>query len=277
MSRTICIKQHDITDCGAAYAAHFGTVVHFFFCTVGLIGLMLQHQAMAQQSNHANTLVRESTGKPTCLLVLLPGFGSAPESVFDDTELETVAARHSVVTIVPAIESNIYLDDAAYKKIDSTIKIALERYSIDRRKIVIGGFSSGGSMALLFTERAYKNKAAIQPRAVFAIDPPVDLAHLWKTYRKAIQQNLQSPLTQEALILTKYLEDLMGGRPAEKPKQYAQYSAFASQQPDGGNLQFLRNVPVRIYCEPDTAWYKANRGGDYQDLNACCSITAIWQ
>lgn len=250
--------------------------MHFQLCLICLLLLLPQYpRTIVPQANQANYIVKEPTGKAQCLLILLPGLGNSAESVFDDTEMETLAAQNGIVTIVPNVKTNIYLDDVSYENIANIAKTALQRYSIDRKHIIIGGFSAGGSIALLFTERANRQKAEIQPQAVFAIDPPVNLAHLWTTYKKSIQQNPSSLYTQEAITITQYLQELTGGTPAEKPEQYAQYSVFTPQKRDGGNIQFLKNVPIHIYCEPDTAWYKVNRGYEYQDLNAYCSIAMI--
>lgn len=253
--------------------------IQFLTKSILIIALVfVQRHAVAQQASQQpqlNYLVKEPIGKPKALLILLPGLGNPPESVFDDTDLETSGAQYGLVTIVPKVQTNIILDDVTFQTIMSAAKDALQRYAISNKHIVIGGFSAGGSTALLVAERANKENAAIKPRGVVAIDPPVDLAHLWTTYTKSLQRNPSSPSAQEASTLTKYMQDLTGGTPTERKNEYAQYSAYTSSLANGGNAQYLTKTPVRIYCEPDTAWYKINRGYDYQDLNASCSIPMV--
>ena len=235
-----------------------------------------EYQAISQQSvSSSNYLAKDPIGKPQALLILIPGLGSSPESVFDDTELETAAAQYGVVTIVPKIQANIILDDATHQTIMNITKDALQRYRVSNDRVIIGGFSAGGSMALLVAERAIKEKSVIRPKGVIAIDPPVDLAHLWATYTKSLQRNPSLPSAQEATTLTKYMQDLTGGTPMERKDEYTRYSAYTSSLANGGNAQYLTKTPIRIYCEPDTAWYKTNRGYDYQDLNASCSIPMV--
>ncbi len=224
-----------------------------------------------------NYFIKESVGQPKALLILLPGLGNAPESVFDETELETVGSQNGIITIVPKVQSNIILDDDTYQKIVLSARQALQKYSLSSKNLIVGGFSAGGAMALLVAERANKENAEIKPQAVVAIDPPVDLSHLWTTYTKSLQRSPSSPSAQEAVALTKYMQDITGGTPSEQKDKYSYYSSYTASMTNGGNAQYLVKTFVRIYCEPDTVWYKINRGYDYQDLNASCSIAMIKQ
>jgi hypothetical protein len=61
----------------------------------------------------------------------------------------------------------------------------------------------------------------------------------------------------------------LGGSPAQFPARYRAASAFTRSDPAGGNAQWLRSVPVRLYSEPDLAFWQATCPA-YQpeDLNA---------
>jgi hypothetical protein len=37
---------------------------------------------------------------------------------------------------------------------------------------------------------------------------------------------------------------------------------------DGGNAKFLKETPIRVYCDVDPIWWMNNRGVDMYDMNA---------
>jgi hypothetical protein len=43
---------------------------------------------------------------------------------------------------------------------------------------------------------------------------------------------------------------------------------YSRNQLEGGNARYLKNVPVRIYSDPDIDWQMKNRHVDYYDMNA---------
>ncbi|MDJ1503680.1 hypothetical protein [Xanthocytophaga agilis] len=45
-------------------------------------------------------------------------------------------------------------------------------------------------------------------------------------------------------------------------------SSCYPKAPDGGNIHYLKAIPVRLYCDPDINWIIENRSGNYRYRNA---------
>ena len=116
------------------------------------------------------------------LLVLLPGTRGSAEWPLKTTRIPYIAADSGLVTIMIDYEIWLYwLRGDVLELLNTSINDVLERHKIASDKCVIGGFSSGGTMALNYTALAVKDrtKTAILPKGVFGLDPPVDLTELY--------------------------------------------------------------------------------------------------
>ena len=215
------------------------------------------------------------------VIALLPSTGETTESVLDNNkDLIEICQGQNVMAIVLSINSDQGLDDdrLALKFINTVLSDAVTKYKAHADNIVIGGLSNGGMLSLRYTEmsRDGSKRTSIIPKAVYAADPPVDLADLYNTSVRMLKenegrQNLDGGRIaglSEAKILVETLEAKTGGAPAQHPDAYNKRSMFARLSSDGGNAKFLLKVPVRIYCDPDINWQIKQRDRNYYDMNA---------
>ena len=207
--------------------------------------------------------------KPLGLLVLLPGLGELPFQVFAQSALAMKAARAGIVTIVPSLNSRVYLDSPSRIFLDEVIRAALTTHNIAGNKVVMGGFSAGGHLALAYTQVLYKDslRTGVRPRAVFGIDPAVDLTNLWERAKRMTSENRNEAIEQEGERILRSLKRAFGGSPQQYPQKYTSHSPFTASSPGAGNAQYLVSVPVRIYCEPDLDFWR-QFSLEYKDLNA---------
>jgi hypothetical protein len=77
-------------------------------------------------------------------------------------------------------------------------------------------------------------------------------------------------IKKEGAFVKKYLLDALKGTPQEHPENYTKQSAYSAAAPDGGNARFLKNIPVRLYSEPDLDFVRNKYCDQLQleDLNA---------
>ncbi len=68
-----------------------------------------------------------------------------------------------------------------------------------------------------------------------------------------------------------------GGPPDKKADTYIFYSMYSRNQKEGGNTKYLKNVPIRIYSDPDIDWHLEKRHTDYYDMNALDQTAMINQ
>jgi len=62
----------------------------------------------------------------------------------------------------------------------------------------------------------------------------------------------------------------LNGTPLENPGAYLKFSAFSAEATDGGNAKYLKNIPIRLYSEPDLDYVRKTFCEQLQpqDINA---------
>jgi len=134
-------------------------------------------------------------------------------------------------------------------------------------KVYIGGFSSGGNVALLVGNLLTASAAYdIVPKGIFIVDSPLDLAELYNSSNKSIQQNPSEP-SQEDVWLVEALGNQFG-TPDKDIAPYEKVSVYTLQTENIENISALKQTKIRLYTEPDTVWWKENRMADYDQMNA---------
>ncbi len=112
------------------------------------------------------------------------------------------------------------------------------------------------------------------PKSVVVVDPPVDLYNLWFIMERLSNRNCVPSAKAEADYYMDYCRKFLGGTPDEVPDKYREASPFSRDLENGGNTIFLKDIPIRVYCEPDMDWW-LNRCEDLSDLNATDLSTMI--
>ena len=204
---------------------------------------------------------------PTGALVLLPSFYEQPEQVLgNNSALIKLALENNLLVIVPTINTNLCLKKPSLDFLNNVFSDAVSRYKCPEKNFIIGGFSLGGMNALRYTELAYEDQrtTVVRPKAVFGVDPPTDLVLL---YNKQLKQLAKDSTHSEAQLVLDGLHEDIGPLEANYDR-FVELSAYSYAESKGGNLQYLMDVPVRIYCDPDIDWWMENRNFSYYDINA---------
>lgn len=208
--------------------------------------------------------------KPVGCLVILPSNGELVESVIKQIELHELAVQENLLVIFPSINWISPKFTGAHELLDTIFKQVMEQYEIPEDKFILGGLSAGGMISLTYAEKANRDEEAtlITPKAVFALDPPLDFAHLYQQAERDVERNYSEAAANEANWLMDIYNTEFGGTPEKVPEAYIKYSIYSHNQKDGGNAKYLLNTPVRIYTEPAIEWQLKNKQRDLYDLNA---------
>lgn len=203
------------------------------------------------------------------VLVLLSGFFRDAKEVFQRTTLPKEASAHHIVTLVPSINSRIHADTACFHFINTMIRDYSERTGLEVRHIIIGGISAGGIVSLTYTiwMNQHPQEHLPAPKATFTVDSPVDLANFWQVEKRLVERNCSEAAVAEANYVLQYLTKYLGGAPETVPEAYQKASVFSRGDGKGGQAVYLREMPVRAYCEPDIH-YHLKKCEDYLDMNA---------
>jgi pimeloyl-ACP methyl ester carboxylesterase len=211
------------------------------------------------------------------VLVLLPGFGERPEDVLAETKLHNTAFANRILTLVVPFGSKIYADAPTITGINRALEDSIKRFRLNRNKMVIGGFSAGGTIALRYAERCIEKPLLfpVQPRAVFAIDSPVDIINLWDYFDREKVKNFSQAGVNEANFIQPIMEKELGGTPKTNLPTYVEHSPFYTANSSVGNEKYLKGIPVRVYHDMDVVWQLKNRRRSLFDNNALCSSELI--
>ncbi len=211
------------------------------------------------------------------LVAYLPHFGGTLE----DWETSTVPGRLAASGIaslvgLPIPEGTGYLTEPDLQALHVMLQDAVERSRCPVDSLILGGFSAGGVGAVRYAEVAVSGDlaGAIRPRAIFAVDPPLDISRWYRGMQIVIRRNWPSPNLPESTYVSGVLRETFGGAPDEVPAAYERASAVSSHLPLGGNLQYLKYTPIRLYTEPAVDFW-LDHVTDLYSLNALDVVFAV--
>jgi len=214
------------------------------------------------------------------LLVVLGGF-SYPQQTLEETNLPTKACAAGYTVLLPFLyrADTVDRNNIFETRLELLIPEIIKKYNIPKNKFIIGGQSWAGHQAMLYAEKAYNPnyKSIIKPNAVFGVDPPLDLKRLYNGYVRAMTIDTTKRRNSEASMITTLFKNQFGGTPLQKPKAYEMASSFYRDAKDGGNIKFLKSLPVRLYADPDISWHINERNSPVEWTNLADVTASIVQ
>jgi hypothetical protein len=202
-------------------------------------------------------------------LVILSSFYGL-DGIISETKLHNIgyAYGNDMLTIFASMKEKLYADTTAVERINTILKDAAIKFSADTSKFAIAGFDYAGIIALRYTEFTYQYPAKflIHPKAVFAIDSPVDIFGLWHLCEREIKKNYSPENVGDA----KYIMNTMTkekGTIYNNRETYSKLSPFEREGQTTGNEQYLKNVAVRLYYDTDIDWELKNKRNSFYDTN----------
>lgn len=200
-------------------------------------------------------------------LVLFGGFPQRAEDIKREFEFMDLAKKHRLAVLYMNYNRKLWLTETEKKSLSERLITIFELHDLPTGKVHIGGFSSGGNVALLLSNYLIENSLPVQPNGVFAVDSPVDLLELYRLSERNLERQFSEASMKEAAFLVRFFDHYFG--PPESDKvPYETHSPFTAETDNINNLASLGGVKIRFYSEPDTTWWKANRNNEPTDLNA---------
>lgn len=198
-------------------------------------------------------------------LVLITCFNS-PENLLPETRLHNVAWANDLLTVYVSMGNKLYADAAAVDRINKVAQHISTSFSADTSRFVLAGYDFAGNIALRYTELANEQPAlySLHPKAVFAVDTPVDLFGLWQWCERQVRRNSRAA-GDGNYILEFMTKDI--GKATEKPDAWRKLTPFYKDGATTGNEQYLVKTPVRLYYDTDIEWQLADRRNSLYDTN----------
>jgi len=197
--------------------------------------------------------------------------------------LDTTKNIDEFAIIKPALEKNIAVlfvstgkvieflfKDKDIAIIDELIGNVLDKYKLSDKPKFLAGMSLGGTMALRYGEYCFLNKSefGFQPDAIAICDAPLDMVRMWHEQKQAIKNNFHPNAVGEAQWVLHYLKKNLGGSPYESMEKYINYSPFVYSDENRSKIKLFKDIPIRMYHEPDMKWWVENRGKDFNTINS---------
>lgn len=201
------------------------------------------------------------------VLILFPCFPCDIENTKTEANFLKNIEKDSVTTLLLNFNQKLYLTDNDKIEYAKAINSILDKNKIKKENIFIGGFSSGGNISIILSNFLLKTNDIIQPKGVFAVDSPVDLEELYNGAKRDIQKNISEDAVNEGIFLIEMLEKEIG-KPNENKEKYEEFSPYTISSNSITNIEYLKNIKIRLYCEPDLEWQEKNRNRKYEELNA---------
>lgn len=210
------------------------------------------------------------------VLILMSGWHGKIDEIPLKTKLPSEVYKKGIPTLIPSINTRIHSDTAYYDFINEMIIDYSKKHGVKIENIIVGGLSAGGIMSLNYTIYMVRNpqESVPTPTSVAVVDPPVDLSNLWFIMQRISERNCVASAKSEADFYMDYCRKYLGGTPDEVPDRYREASPFSRDMENGGNTKYLKNIPLKVYCEPDMDWW-LDRCEDLSDMNATDLSTMI--
>ncbi len=188
-------------------------------------------------------------GKAKGLIVFIPGFTETSESFLDDVTIHEIGYKYGLTTLVMPFGSKLFADKEAIQMLNEALTKVMSDHDIPKNKVVFGGLSVGGSIALRYAEfcKNYAQDYPANPQGIFLIDSPVDLSMMYQTYSNQLNSSEANSSMNHALQYKNLLERDLKGSPDINPQNYRDYSPFTLNDADGGNIKVLKNTAIRSY------------------------------
>ena len=214
------------------------------------------------------------------MLILLPAFGESPMLAERETNIPTIAAINGILTVILSNNegsASFQIDGNAQTYLDSMIPILLLRYGIPDDAYYLGGFSLGGSGVVKYVQHCNTYDIKLKPKAVFAIDPPLDFLRLYKVYDNWMNDTAKFYNTNKPLykMMLDKMRTFFQGDLSTAYENYVHLSPYCYDDKNKFGVRLFENTPITIYCEPDFKWAMLEKRWNAYDLNITDNVSFI--
>lgn len=206
-------------------------------------------------------------GKVSAVLILFGGYPQNATDIQREFNIKDTANQKGVAVVYMNYSRKLWLTDAEKSDLADLLQELISTNNLPKDHITIGGFSSGGNVAMLISNYLIDNNSGIKLNGVFVVDSPIDLVELYNIARKNIERNLVESSMQESQWLIQYLESQFN-KPDQNIPAYEEHSVATLSKNNFDNIKELKSTKIRFYTEPDTAWWKNYNGSEYEQMNA---------
>jgi hypothetical protein len=210
-------------------------------------------------------------GQINSFIFLLDGFGNAdPKDVLIQTGIPKYAATKGILSIIPVLKTGgLYFgsDTASQQSLKEMIDLVVKKYQLKGKDFYIGGFSIGGTCVVKYAELAIQKNYPIKPKAVFAVDPPLDWERDYNAAKRVVRLSAPDKVNGEVPYIIDRIKKEMSGTPETALENFYNNSPYSYSDTTQRAIKALIKTPIMIISEPDIQWWLSQRGYDYSYIN----------
>ncbi|CAN5805035.1 hypothetical protein BH10BAC3_BH10BAC3_30570 [soil metagenome] len=209
-------------------------------------------------------------GQVNSFMFLLDGFGNSPQDVLVQTGIPKYASQQGILTIIPLLKTgSLYFgsDTASQQSLKEIINLVVTKYQLKGKDFYICVFSIGGTCAVKYSELAIQKNYLIKPKAVFAVDPPLDWERFYKAAKRVVRLSNPAQVNGEVTYMIDRIKKEMNGTPENGIENFFNNSPYSFSDSTQTAIKNLIKTPIRIISEPDLEWWLTQRGYDLSYIN----------
>jgi hypothetical protein len=201
------------------------------------------------------------------ILILFPCFPCDIENTKTEAKFLKNIEKEGITTLLLNINQKLFLNESEKIEYAELMNTILKKNKVENENIFIGGFSSGGNISLVLSNYLLKTKNEVEPKGVFMVDSPLDLEELYKGAKNDLKRNVDAEAVEEGKFLIELFENEIG-KPNENIEKYKTISPYLISCNSINNIEYLKNIKTRFYCEIDLEWQMKNKSRKFEELNA---------
>jgi hypothetical protein len=199
------------------------------------------------------------------LVILFPCFPCDAADTRSESPIADTAVANGIAVLLMNFNQHILMSDAEKREVLDSIAAAVKAHGVNAKNTFIGGFSSGGNVSVLLAKELVRApRPGIGLKGIFAVDSPLDLVHLYECSMRDLAKSSFPEYKDEARYLIAFLDSTLGA-PTDS---MANYERSAPLLNSSASVAPLKDLPIRFYTEPDTAWWRTHRDDSYEELNS---------
>ncbi len=206
--------------------------------------------------------------KSSAVLCLFGGYPERAADIKREFDIVELAIKNDIAVVLMNYNQKLWLEEGEKSQLAKFFVNIMVEHDMPQDNVYIGGFSSGGVISLLICDYLIGAESyGLEPKGVFIVDSPIDLAALYRSSVKNVERNFSPTSVQESTWLLETLGEQFGD-PAEHIERYDEASIYTDETDHTYNLRHLMNTKIRLYTEPDTLWWREHRMVDPDQTNA---------
>ena len=211
------------------------------------------------------------SGQIDSFMFLLDGFGNySPKNLLVESDLPMYAVQKNILIIIPILKTGpLYFgsDLASQQSLKELIELVAAKYKLQNKDLYVGGFSIGGTCVIKYSELAIQNNYPIKPKAVFAVDPPLDWERFYKAAKRVVRLSIPGQVNDEVIYMIDRIEKEIDGTSENRLQNFYNNSPYSFSDTTQRAIRPLIKTPLMIISEPDIQWWLSHRGYDYAYIN----------